>query len=113
MAKQQQQKRLEEKKKPLKVLDYIIEGVTDGIQKERVYEINEKLVNLKKPMLTEASINALNTLIEGTFDISQQDLKNVLTMMRKDGLDKAMGEFRYNDFLIPFKQLMSREQVTI
>lgn len=113
LAKQQQQKRIEEKKKPLKVLDYIIEGVTDGIQKEKVYEINEKLVNLKKPMLTEASINALNTLIEGTFDISQQDLKNVLIMMRKDGLDKAMGEFRYNDFLIPFKQLMSREQVTI
>ena len=110
LAKKQQTKRIEEKKKPLKVLNNIINKITNGKQKERIYEINEKLVNLKKPMLTESSINALNFLKEGTFDISEQDLKNVLRMMRKDGLDKAMGEYRYNDFLIPFKQLMLREQ---
>ena len=109
-AKQQQEQRISSGKKPLSVLDNIINGVTDGIQKEKIYEINKRLVDLSNPMMTKDGIEKLNCLIEGTLDSSGRDLKNVLVMMKRDGLDKLMGEARYEEFLVPFKRLIYREK---
>lgn len=110
-AKKKQEERLANKQKPLKVLDNIINAVTDGVQGERIYEINEQLVNLRKPMLTEDGISDLEQLIDGTLDSSGRDLKNVLTYMKRDGLDKTIGEHRYPEYLLPFKKLIDREKL--
>ena len=108
-ARKQQLERTSNKKKPLVILDNIVNCVTDGPQKEKIYEINEKLVNLSRPMLTEKAVREIEHLREGTLDSSGRDLKNVITMMKRDGLDKALGETRFSDFLIPFKKLIDRE----
>lgn len=108
---QQQLERKENKQKPLKVLDNIINCVTDGVQGKQLYEINEKLVNLSKPMMTEDGIRVLERLIDGTLDSSGRDLRNVLIMMKRDGLDKSIGDQRYPDYLIPFKKLIDRETI--
>jgi DNA polymerase-1 len=110
-AKKQQEQRLIEKKKPLKVLDNIVNAVTDGVQGERVYEINEQLVNLRKPMMTEQGVKNLEELIDGTLDSSGRDLKNVLIYMKRDGIDKTIGEHRYPEYLMPFKSLIAREKL--
>jgi hypothetical protein len=60
-------------------------------------------------MLTEKAVREIEHLKEGTLDSSGRDLKNVFTMMKRDGLDKALGETRFSDFLIPFKKLIDRE----
>lgn len=106
---QQQLTRKENKQKPLKVLDNIINCVTDGVQGDKLYEINEKLVNLSRPMMTLDGIRELEQLIDGTLDSSGRDLKNVLIMMKRDGLEQEIGETRYQDYLIPFKKLITRE----
>jgi 5'-3' exonuclease len=108
-AKKQQEERLANKQKPLKILDNIINGVTDGVQKNRIYEINERLVDLSKPMMTEDSIRELNHLMEGTLDSSGRELKNVFEMMKRDELHIALGG-RYEKFLDPFKELIPREK---
>jgi len=108
-AKKQQEERITKKLKPLKTLDNIINKITDGVQKENIYEINERLVNLKRPMLTEDGIKDLEQLIDGTLDSSGRDLKNVLVMMKRDGLDRTIGEQRYPEYLLPFKKLIDRE----
>ena len=110
-AKEKQAERISNKLKPLKVLDNIINRITDGPQKELIYEINDKLVDLRKPMMTEDAIRELEQLNEGTLDDSNRDLKNVLRMMERDGLDKAIGQTRYPDYLIPFKKLINRENI--
>ena len=61
-------------------------------------------------MLTEKSVKELEHLIDGTLDSSGRDLKNLFTMMKRDGLDKALGETRFSEFLIPFKKLIDREK---
>lgn len=112
-AKQQQQQRLEKKLKPLSALTNLINKITDGLQKEMIYEINNKLVDLSNPMMTEDGVRELEVLKEGTLDSSGRDLKNVLIKMKRDGLDKFIGEQRYPDFLLPFKKLIDREKVFI
>ncbi len=112
-AKLIQEERKNTKQKPLKVLDNIIYGITEGVQGDRLYEINSRLVDLKRPMLTEDGINALEELIEGYFDPNSVGLKHIHMMMHRDGLDKQIGELRYPDYLVPFKKLNERELKTI
>lgn len=109
-AKQLQEQRILERKKPLKIFDNIVNAVTDGVQKERVYEINELLVNLSHPMMTEEGIREIEQLKNGTLDTPDRELKAVFTYMKSDGLDKALGEERYDSFLDPFKKLIQREK---
>lgn len=109
LASSLQEERISSKKKPIKVLYNIINSVTDGIQKDKIYEINERLVNLSKPLMTETAIDNLNQLINGSLNDTDRDLKNVLVMMERDGLDKIIGESRYPEYLIPFKKLITRE----
>lgn len=108
-AKQLQDERLAKKQKPLKTLHNIINRVTDGVQGDLIYEINDKLVNLSKPMMTEDGIEQLEHLIHGTIDPSDRGIKNVLIKMKRDGLERIIGEYRYPEFLMPFKKLIERE----
>jgi len=110
-AKKQQLERTTNKKKPLLILDNIINCVTEGVQGDKLYEINYRLVNLKEPMMTQDGIEQLEELIDGFID--DIEFKEVYDMMVKDGLDKEMGEFRYQEFLIPFKNLLKREITSI
>lgn len=108
-AKVLQEQRIETKKKPLKVLDYIISGVTDGVQGDKLYEINKALVDLKYPMITEDAIQDLNDLREGYFDAKDRGIKNVISKMKIDGLERTIGSNRYYEYLTPFKELIERE----
>jgi len=109
-AKQLQNKRVEEKKKPLKVLDNLINGITDGSQGEKVYEVNKSIMDLKRPLLTESGLNELEDLISSNLDPEDRGIKNAYTKMKRDGIDILIGEQRFSDYLMPFKKLMDREK---
>lgn len=108
-SKDLQAARIKSKQKPLKALDNLINCVTDGIQGDRLYEINTLLVDLKHPMITEDAIEELNDLKEGELDTTNRSIKNVMQRMKMDGLEKTMGSVRYADYLVPFKLLIERE----
>jgi len=101
-----------ERKSRLKTLDNILNRVTVGVQKENIFEVNEKLVNLKKPLLTEGSKNDLDDLIHSTIDPEGRSTKNVLKMMVSDGLMTAIpgGQDGYIKFLEPFLPLIKKEK---
>jgi len=108
-AKEIQQERKDQKKKPLAVLDNMINRTTDSVLGNKIYEINYKLVDLKNPFMTKDGTRELELLIEGDLDPEGRSLKNVLSYMEKDGLKKLIGESRYENYLIPFKELINRE----
>ena len=108
-AKEIQQERKDQKKKPLAVLDNMINRTTDSVLGDKIYEINYKLVDLKNPFMTKDGSRELELLIEGDLDPEGRSLKNVLSYMEKDGLKKLIGESRYENYLIPFKELINRE----
>ena len=69
-----------EREKRLKTLDNIINRVTVGVQGKDIYDINEKIINLKKPLLTESSKEELDYLFETTIDPEGREVKNVINM---------------------------------
>lgn len=109
-ASKQQEERIAQKQKPLKVLQNIIDAVTDGVQGKKIYQINERLVNLSKPMMTTDGIRALELLKNGSLLPENREFKKVFEMMKSHGIDKEIGEHRYPEYLVPFKKLIDREE---
>jgi len=108
-AKELQEKRILDKKTRLAVLDNIIEGVTDGVQGKNLYKINKQLVDLTTPLIPETVINEVNELINSPLS-DDRSIKNVYRMLKEDGLDKKIGQQRYEEYLLPFKKLIEREK---
>lgn len=104
-----QEGRLKEKKKPLKVLTNIIDGITDGVQGKKLYEINHNLVDLSKPLLTKDAEEAINDLMEGSLDGEGRGIKNAMLLMKRDGIDKLI-DTHTEDYFMPFKKLIERER---
>ena len=101
-----------ERKTRLKTLDNILNKVTKGSQKEMIYEVNEKLIDLSNPLLTEESKTDLDYLFSTTMDPEGRDTKNVINMMIEDGLMWAIpgGREGYINFLQPFLSIIKKEK---
>jgi len=100
--------RIDSGKKSLKALDNLLDSVTDGIQGKRLYEINDELVNLRKPKLTDHAIeNFIRTKTEPTPD--DTDFKEVYQMVKRDGLDDLIREYYMSDYFLQFKKLKDRD----
>jgi 5'-3' exonuclease len=101
--------RVTKKLKPLQVLTNISLGVTDGIQGNKLYEINDLLVNLKKPLITDNVISDLENLKELDLDPTDRSIKNVYQLMKEDGIYNEVKHYS-EDYLLPFKKLVDREK---
>mgnify|MGYP003624377481 FL=1 len=101
-----------ERKNRLKTLDNIINKVTVGVQGNDIYDINEKIINLKKPLLTESSKEELDYLFGTTIDPEDRETKNVINMMIEDGVMMALpgGRDGYINFLQPFLRIIKKEK---
>lgn len=100
--------RLESKKKPLKSISNIIDRKTSGIQGDKIYEINKKLVDLSKPLLTEKALNNFHNIINNKLDVSDRTIKNILTLFKRDGIDALIKEHNIDNYLLIFKKYMER-----
>jgi 5'-3' exonuclease len=108
-SKELQIQRINNKLKPLQIFENIVMKITDGIQGDKVYEINEKLVNLKNPMITDSVIAELNEVINLPIDPDGRDVKNVYQMMKEDGMDREITNYSI-EYFMPFKRLIQREK---
>tara|TARA_R110000868_G_scaffold176916_2_gene414912 strand:+ start:13162 stop:14229 length:1068 start_codon:yes stop_codon:yes gene_type:complete len=104
-----QDERATNKKKPLKALTNILESITDGVQGKAIYEVNDQLVNLTKPMLTRSGIEDFYAMLEEPLS-DDRDIKNVYKMMERDGVDQLLSEYYMTDYFLPFKKLIDREK---
>ena len=95
-------------KKRLKSLDNIINCVTDGIQGSALYEINNMLVNLQTPLLTEEAMDRLGDIRGVPLNPDDRGIKNAYEMMKKDGMAHKIKNYSI-EYLLPFKRLINRE----
>ena len=101
-----------ERKNRLKTLDNILNKVSVGVQGENIFEINEKIINLQSPLLTETSVIELDSLFDTSIDPEDRNTKNVIKMMLEDGLVMAIpgGREGYINFLRPFLRVIKKEK---
>jgi 5'-3' exonuclease len=104
------------KKKPLKALENIVNGTYYDKAKEvaislgeELYILNEKLVDLRNPMLNEEAILTLKEDAQQPLPINEIGTKNLLPLFQRDEfLNLYKGKF--TDFVMPFYNIAMQEQ---
>lgn len=109
-AKEINENRVKEKKKPLKWAENIVNKITDGCQGERIYEINEKIINLKKPILTEEAKEIIDNMRYNAIDPEDRSFENLYKILMGAGVDDLRDESRFASFFTEFKYLIDAEK---
>jgi len=104
-----QEDRIKNKKKPYQALTNIINGITDGIQGDNLYRINNRIMNLKRPLMTNSGIEKIEDIIELPMNPEGRSLQNVYTKMKQNGLDRLITENRFANYMLPFKRIINKE----
>lgn len=97
------------KKKPLKSLENIINGVTDGCQGDRLYEINEKIIDLSKPLLTDEARETMDEEFYAPIDISDRSIKNIYEIVKENKVNEILDEEKFGNILEPFGRVILME----
>jgi 5'-3' exonuclease len=108
-ARQINEDRAKEKKKPLKWAENIVNGVTDGVQGDKVYEINRKVIDLKNPILSEDAKELMDSMMHAPLDAEGRSLSNLYEILMRNGIDDLRDENRFSSFFYEYKMLIDRE----
>ena len=104
------EERKQQKKKPLKSLENIIGGVTDGCQGERLYEINEKIIDLSHPLLTDEARKTMDEEFYAPIDTDERSIKNVYEIVSENKINEMLDEGRFSNILEPFGRIQLTER---
>lgn len=108
-AKTINENRVKENKKPLKWADNIVNKVTDGIQGNQIYEINNKIIDLKHPLLTDEAKKVMDDMMYTPLDPEGRSFSNLYSILIENGIDDLRDENRFSSFFSEFKSLVDRE----
>lgn len=102
--------RKSEKKKPLKSLENIINQITDGCQGNKLFEINWKIVDLSKPLLTEDAEKELKETIDAPIDPEGRQTTNVYKIIQQNSMNLLLDENKFGSLFGMFERLISSEK---
>lgn len=97
------------KKKPLKTLENVLNGVTDGCQGDKLYEINSKIIDLSEPMLTDEAIQGMNDEMYAAIDSEERNVKNVYNIIAENGMDDLLDERKFGSIFGLYNRIMVKE----
>jgi DNA polymerase-1 len=102
-----------EQDKNNKLLANFLTGVTKyGVFGDEFFEVNNKIVSLEKPFLTDEAIENIDLLINEKLDQEGRSYKNAMKLMMEDGLFSMLpkSEDAWIKFLNPFMRLTKKEK---
>lgn len=105
-----QSDRLQHKKKPLKSLENMLNCVTDGEQGKHIYEINQKIIDLSSPLLTQDAVTALDKELYAPIDPEGRDIKNIYQIINDNGMTKLQDENTFGKVFGPFERICKMEK---
>ena len=103
--------RVSEKKKPLQWHENIVNGVSNKEYNGDFYEINEKIINLKKPLLTKSAEDDIEAMMYAPMDPEGRSLENLYSMVLKDGIEDIIDPNAFARFFEPFVEIIKKETV--
>lgn len=104
------EERVKIKKKPLKWAENIVNRVTDGCQGEKIYEINQKIIDLKKPLMTDEAIEMIDSIMYTPIDPTDRTLSNLYNILLKNDVETLKDETKFGNFFTEFLYLIDKEK---
>lgn len=109
-ARQINEERVKEKKKPLKWAENIVNRVTDGVQGDMVYEINRKVIDLKNPLMTDEAKELMDDIMYTPMDSEDRSLENLYNIILKYNIEKLKDPTTFGNFFNEFVTIMEKEK---
>ncbi len=109
-AKTINEERAKEKKKPLKWAENIVNRVTDGAQGDKIYEINEKIIDLQNPLMSNEAKELIDSMMYAPMDPEGRSLQNLYKILLEYNIDDLKDENKFGNFFTEFKFLIDKEQ---
>lgn len=101
--------RARNKKKPLKWCDNIVNGVTDGAQGDKLFEINRRIIDLKNPLMSDESKELLDSMMYAPMDPEGRSLENLYDIVTEYGIEELIDVDKFSNFFTEYKFLMDKE----
>lgn len=102
--------RVNEKKKPLQWHENIVNGISNKEYDGDFYEINEKIIDLKHPLLTKSAEEDIEAMMYAPIDPEGRSFENLYAMIKRDGIEDLMDGNTFSKFFVPFQDLANREK---
>jgi len=102
-----------EQDKESKIVKNLITGVTKyGVFGDEFFEINNTIISLDEPLLTNEAKEGINEIINENLDPEGRSYKNTMKMMMEDGLFNVLpkSDDAWIKFLNPFLKLTRKEK---
>lgn len=109
-AKKINEDRASNKKKPLKWAENIVNRMTSGCQGDRIYEINERIIDLKNPLMTEDAIELIEGYFDAPLDFEDRSYQNLYSILNEAGIEEFVDESRFGNFFTVFEYLIDSEK---
>ena len=104
------EQRISEKKKPLKWAENIVNRVTDGCQGEKIYDINEKIIDLHNPLMTDEAKEVIEGMMYAPIDPTDRTMENLYNIIVKYDIDTLKDTTTFGNFFSEFMYLIGKEK---
>lgn len=104
------EERKSNKKKPLQLHTNIVDGVSNKEYDGDYYEINERLINLKKPLLSEEAVKEMDSMMYAPQDPSERSFGNLFNLVMEQGIVEWNNDTKFSSFFSTFKKLEEKEK---
>ena len=101
--------RINNKKKPLKWQENIVNGVSRGDYDGNFYEINKRIIDLSEPLISDEAKDELNNMMYNVQDPEGRSFKNLYKYIVEDDITELRNENKFAGFFEPFKSLADKE----
>lgn len=101
--------RIAQKKKPLKWHENIVNGVSKRNYNGDFYEINNKIINLSLPLLTDDAKEEMDATMYAPMDPDGRSLSNLYQYIIDDNITDLKNHDRFASFFSSFKPLIDKE----
>ena len=102
--------RVKNKKKNLQVYENIINGVSKKQYDGDFFEINEKIINLKKPLVTESLKQEMEETMYAPMSIEDRTNANLYSILLQSKIEPLLDSNVFSSFFLDFKSLENKEK---
>lgn len=102
--------RINNGKKPLKLHENIINGISNKEYDGNFYEINEKIINLMHPIMNDEAKETMDNMMYSPLDPEGRSFTNLYRLILEDGINELKGDTKFATFFSPFKKLEEKEK---
>ena len=102
--------RKNDKKPPLKWAENIVNRVTEGLQGEKIYEINKMIIDLKTPLMSDEAKELMNIFMHNPIDPEGRSMSNLYDIIKENGITDLIDENKFASFFVEYQYLVQSEK---